>query len=287
MNKCCFCEKTYKTRSSYRDHMKTRPPKFCLLIREKRTCSKCKEIIPTNESMDNHQSVCNPKQFYYRFFEVHGEETSKLRATIRDLELKLQVQEKMYIKDTSSLQEQLNESKEIIKEYRELNKDLLKKNGPTTINNITTTNTTNFLDKVNILKLDSAYIKDQVDENFSIAHFLQGIDGVASFTNDYIIRDATGKLLYVPSDTSRLTFKYNAENGVSRDVKASNLINSIHPPIMNKIKDDIFSYEKWKNGEYKDTMDEERIDEHFLRLEEIQRLPKKSTKFCKSLIQNA
>ena len=64
-------------------------------------------------------------------------------------------------------------------------------------NNVTnnlTNNLTNNNQKIDLsLNLNSDFIQKNVDDNFTLQHLVNGIKGVATFTNDFIIHKENGQ----------------------------------------------------------------------------------------------
>ena len=281
MFECQFCLKTYKNNASLLMHTNNRPPKFCRKIREKLTCPTCKTIVPTREGLERHIKLCNPDLYYMNFLKQKEEMELDFKTQITKLELVVAQKEKTLEIKTKEWKQKLEEEKtryqEMFTKYSELAKICASKDTTT----VHTTTTNNFMEKVNILNLSNEHIQGQVDENFTLEHFIRGADGVASFTDKYIIRNGN-ELLYIPSDQARLTFKFNTDNGTKRDSQAMELIHTIHPPIMNKIKDEMFSHKDYVNGELE--ISPETADVYYDSLSEISGIPGNPKKFCKKLV---
>ena len=87
------------------------------------------------------------------------------------------------------------------------------------------------------LNLNSDFIQKNVDDNFTLHHLLNGIKGVATFTNDFIVHKENGQSKYICTDSSRAVFKYKDENGmIQKDIKATKLKNNVKNPIITKSK---------------------------------------------------
>ena len=87
------------------------------------------------------------------------------------------------------------------------------------------------------LNLNSDFIQKNVDDNFTLNHLVNGIKGMATFTNDFIINKENGQSKYICTDSSRAVFKYKDENGIiQKDIKANKLKNNVKNPIITKSK---------------------------------------------------
>ena len=63
MYKCDFCDKEFKTKSSFNFHQKT--AKYCLEKQGKENndykCNYCKKIFSRKEVLENHTEICSSK----------------------------------------------------------------------------------------------------------------------------------------------------------------------------------------------------------------------------------
>ena len=91
-----------------------------------------------------------------------------------------------------------------------------------------TNNTTNNLLMMTPLEMKPETFADKIKEKFTLQYMLDGQKGVAKFAVDVLLRDKDGKLNYVCTDPSRLTFRYNTESdGIKRDIHAKQLTDAI------------------------------------------------------------
>ena len=110
------------------------------------------------------------------------------------------------------------------------------------------------------------------------------MDGIVKFLLEHITTDDQGNHLYIPSDTSRHVFRFKSGDQIERDVKGEKLLNAFHPSLMDHIKTDIFSYQKWMKGEYEDWT-RERVDKYFDNLNEINGIPANRVQFLNSIAE--
>jgi hypothetical protein len=224
---CNYCNKNFSCKSSLKLHQKT--TKYCLKLQGKNEenkfeCEYCNKIFTVKTNLLSHYGTCKEKE---------------LNDNLEKLEEKLQ---KEFNKEKEQLQKEfanmLKDKEEEIVELKqkvaELNgrlftlkddHDLIKeiaKQPKSTTNNTTTNNTLNISTCLDFDNIDK--IKDVIENDFNISYAINGQKGIAKFIKDKLLKDDTGKLIYVCTDPSRQIFKYKDNKGdIRKDVEAKKL----------------------------------------------------------------
>jgi len=295
---CCYCNKKLNTTRSVREHERAKPPKYCLKVRATNKCEHCDYIFKYGENKDDHlnknhgvilRQICYTRianEFeekhknllieHNKLLDIRKKEMNSLTISLRseyepqltDLELQLSVKNETI----RVLEEQLQFERERTSSQFKL---ISEQKGNI---NITNNNTINCFDGVEgFLNLTPEFIKTQVDANFTMKHLLGGEKGVALFCKDNLLTNDEKNLLYVACDVARKKFKMKTVEGVKDDYKAYNLINSIHPPIMNKIHTDFCHPDKM------DYIGEDEQTRRYDKMAECRKITKDSGKFCNYL----
>jgi hypothetical protein len=246
MNACEFCNKNFKTIITLTIHKKT--SKKCLAQREStgalrndkirvylHKCDCC--VFGTNikNELKKHQLNCDKTKV--------NNENNKI------LELQEKNDNLLILKDSTilKLKKDIVEYKNQLTEYKDQLNDLIKTLAlkPNITNNTTTNKLTNNI-QLSIINLDTNYVKEKVDNNFTLEHLNNGQKGLAKFTKDHILQEEEGKTKYICTDASRNFFKYKDQNGlVKKDIRASKLTEAIKDPIISKSQI-LFSIEQEK-----------------------------------------
>ena len=95
------------------------------------------------------------------------------------------------------------------------------------------------------------YVKQLIEEKYDKKYLFQGQKGVAQFAVDFILKNDTGNLKYICTDTSRQIFKYKDSEGyIKKDVKAKKLTGFlVNSGIQEKTHDVAIDFWTDKNGE--------------------------------------
>ena len=267
---CNFCSNEFKNNNILKKHQKT--AKFCLIIQgiltdtkeEKKTekkiyeCYDCFSILSSKNSYLNHLTICKAKKIR----EIKDIENKRLNQLIYELnnnieELKqenqkLILQVNMYKSDHECVQEIAKQPKH-------------------------TTTTTNYLN-LSPLFLKKSDIKNQINNNFLEENFLQGQEGVATFTYNNFLLDENGNTKYPCSDKNRRMFVFKSKDGnIDKDFEAQNLTSLIYDDVLNKsieIRDSKINKTK--------ELDEKIV--YMQNFEEIKNLKDNNMKFAKKLV---
>jgi hypothetical protein len=271
MYTCEFCNKNFKTIITLTTHKKIN--KKCLTLRNDKhevrvylhKCDCCEFSTNIKNAFKTHQLTCNKTKV--------NKEVKKYENIINELKQQYLEEKKKYENIILELQEkngnkilelerrvEKNNNLSILKdstilklkknivEYKDQLNDLIKTlaSKPNITNNTTTNNKSTNDIQLSIINLDTNYVKEKVDNNFTLEHLNNGQKGLAKFTKDHILQEEEGKTKYICTDASRNFFKYKDQNGlVKKDIRASKLTEAIKDPIISKSQI-LFSIEQEK-----------------------------------------
>jgi hypothetical protein len=256
MNTCEFCNKNFKTIITLTTHKKT--SKKCLSLRNKtpiviHKCDHCDFKTNIKNALKIHQLTCD-KTKVNKEIKKYLEENNLLKQQHLQ-ENNLLKQQHLQEKETQSVSEGKKDStilklnKDIVEyknqltEYKEQLNDLIKTlalkpnitNKNVHNNNTTNNKLTNNNIHLSMINLDPTYVKEKVENNFTLEYLNNGQKGLAKFTKDHILQEEDGKTKYICTDASRNFFKYKDTNGlVKKDIRASKLTEAIKDPIICK-----------------------------------------------------
>ena len=231
MFKCNICNKEYSSKSILNKHQKT--TKKCLELKIESIKKQCK--------------YCNYSTIKSDYFELHltscklKDDNHKIKQQYDTIQMEcshLKNENCILIKNNKNIQNKNTKIKQHYLKYKQENQKLildnqlhlntikmlenqvlvshqfLQDNINTIIskpsiqqqeNNLTNHNN----QKIDLsLNLNSDFIQKNVDDNFTLHHLVNGIKGVATFTNDFIIHKENGQSKYICTDSSRAVFKY-------------------------------------------------------------------------------
>jgi hypothetical protein len=192
MYKCDFCDKEFKTKSSFNFHQKT--AKYCLEKQGKENndykCNYCKKIFSRKEVLENHTEICSSKSL--------DDEITKLKK-------KLLLKDKIIEEKEFKVKEVENQNNYLLSKNKEL-EDKLYKILEKAVDKPTTTNNNN----TNIEKLEiiSPTFLDEKAQYLTIDHIKNGAEGYATFFIEHQLKDRV-----ICTDFSRRKLKYKDENG--------------------------------------------------------------------------
>jgi hypothetical protein len=239
MSTCEFCKKEFSTNQTLKTHIKT--AKKCLKLRKENieknieeiieeiiyNCEYCKFTTTLKNSLKRHQISCNNFKTLQK-----KKETQSVFEEKEFIKNKLKKEYDAILNSKNIII--LRQKKDIIKleienkEYKDKIFSLV------SIPTITHTHTNNNILELNTINFDPQYIKDKVENNFTLAHLSDGLRGVAKFTKDHILT-IEGKASYTCTDTSRKVFKYkDVQGGIQKDINAEKLKKVIKEPISRK-----------------------------------------------------
>jgi len=242
--------------------------------------------------MDAHERKCNPNSFYEKLKESYESRLTELTRVNDKLEMKLRILNKEHDRELEiqrdnydfKLKSKDERIEELLLDRNDLSNKLYKiaSKDTTIINNSGGNKITQYLNQHPMLNLDPEFINEQLTQNFTKTHFLKGTRGVVDFTIEHIITDENGDKLYVASDPSRNIFRFRTDDGIVKDMNGTTLIKELHPRLMSFIHENIFSLNRYKNGDF-DHLDETTIEKFFKKLHEIQSINNKPDSFIKVL----
>ena len=251
MYKCNNCNKEYNTKSVLKKHQET--TQKCLKLKKIiQKCSYCEYNTTNIDQYELHVHYCKIHTDKYNTLQIECEHLKTANSILLNNNENIQNKNKIikghnakYKKDIHKLtldnQLQLNTIK-MLENQVSVSHQLLQDNIHTILSKPTIqqqeNNLTNNNQKIDLsLNLNSDFIQKNVDDNFTLQHLVNGIKGVATFTNDFIIHKENGQSKYICADSSRSIFKYKDENGmIQKDIKANKLKNTVKNPIITKSK---------------------------------------------------
>ncbi len=238
--KCLYCNTNFITNSSLNNHMKT--AKYCLKLRgmnidEEYKCS-CGKNFTQNSNYKTHLKTCSEKkiQNLKDDLELKNKEIERLQNfnqelqnSIQDLKNSNQDLQKIIIGKDILINTLQTENK-IYKEEHDIVMIIAQQSRTNNINHSNSNNTKNTTNNKimnitsNLNFNDIDYIKDLVENKYTIKHMLNGQKGFALFAIENLLRDKNGNLKYLCSDLSYHIFKYKDKNGeLQKDDKAKKL----------------------------------------------------------------
>jgi hypothetical protein len=224
---CEYCHKKYSSLSSLNNHKKTN--KKCIL--------NCREETSSATFVKMSCNFCE-KQFMCRktlrvhlngFCKVKKEEDAEIRKKEIEAEFQKEIVElkKQLKKKDDDLKElalkAISEPRTVVNNHHNTNTTTT-----TTTNNNNITTTTNNNTKYEFVVPFTPTVDDfreNIKDNYTKDHFLQGQRGLAYFARDYLLMDReSGKLMYYCSDTGRKKFIMKNKKGkIVKDCKSVKL----------------------------------------------------------------
>jgi hypothetical protein len=299
---CEFCNKEFQTKSSLNLHVKT--AKYCKNIRNPEpkvekiwSCDSCEKVLSTKNSLLRHLKICKIK--------------NDPEIKVKDFEIK----EQEYKKRIEELErEQIDDLKKRLSDLEEKNFELSKAavGKPITmpVNTNNTNNTNNYkltdnsvkrldqkiLNMSSMCDLKGGQIENFFGEFYNKNHLMKGINGLASFCLEHLLKTPDNKLRMICTDPSRNVFTYKDDKGnIFKDVGAENFIQMISDPAKKRCErvfNDIqFEYDQMRE----EAEEEENPDEVLLNIEkqrvehaydkkiEIQNLEQHKNEFVKKI----
>jgi hypothetical protein len=178
----------------------------------------CGKDFTQNSNYKTHIKTCleNENKNLKEYLELKNKEIENLKQEIISKDIiiiALQTENKIY-----------KEEHDIVMSIAQQPKITNTKNTNTKNTNTTNNKIMNITSNLNFNDID--YIKDLVENKYTIEHMLNGQKGIALFALENLLRDENGNLKYLCSDPSRYIFKYKDKNGeLQKDVKAKKLSN--------------------------------------------------------------
>jgi hypothetical protein len=269
---CNYCNKDFKSTNSFLNH-KARPPKRCLVFRSQLPtfCIHCSENVDDNIT---HLQTCLPyitklkesldvkliesASAYQELRLVNIETNAQLfskTAELSDYKWEMEKTNKALERKTTDLVNTLEKKDIEIKFLRELldrnditiqtekNRydKLATKCVETPSTNITYGNNTFNSNNVHKYLYNVGHLTLGVDnvrsnfEKYTYEYFQGGIGGLAMFAIEHVLKDSDGNKNYITCDTSRSIFKYRTSDGIERDIKANDLLNTIVPLALERV----------------------------------------------------
>jgi hypothetical protein len=204
---CEFCNKSFSTRSNLNAHLKS--AKYCLKLRninieekdEYLECKYCENKYYRKDYLKKHLDNCKKKIL----IENEKLKNEKEKILIENEKLKNEKEKILLfrIDDLKDCNEKISELAKI----------------PKTINNTTTNNTDQSVKKIDnrLLMLMSPSdilnnpdkVKKIFQEKYRTDHLMKGIEGLANFSIQHLLKTEDGKYCYLCTDPSRKTFVYH------------------------------------------------------------------------------
>lgn len=290
--RCEFCNTLFSNKSNLNAHQKT--TKYCLKLRkiieekerEPFECEFCEKIYCRKDYLKKHQLKCE----------------GKLKIEYDNLKEKLEEKEKELIKIESEKNKEINgvlldrieDLKNCNTKMAEIAKipNVINNN---TITNTTTTNTDNSKKINNVLNLMSPSdilsnpekIRKIFQDNYRTKHLMRGVEGLASFSIEFILKTPDGKVCYMCTDPSRKTFlAMNSDGSVNKDIECYNLIDMIYKPA-NEESERLYRNIKDNHDELETQLEEEieqgnikEYDENYCQIKELIRIEKQRQDFA-------
>jgi hypothetical protein len=253
---CNYCNKNFSCKSSLKLHQKT--TKYCLKLQGKNEdnkfeCEYCKKIFTVKTNLISHYGTCKEKELNDNLEKLEEQLQKEFNKEKEQLQKEFNKEkeqlQKEFNKEKEKLQKEFNKERKdfvimlkdkeeeivelkqtvaelngrlfTLKDDHELIKEIAKQPKSTT-NNTTTNNTLNISTCLDFDNIDK--IKDVIENDFNINYAINGQKGIAKFIKDKLLKDDTGKLIYVCTDPSRQIFKYKDNKGdIRKDVEAKKL----------------------------------------------------------------
>jgi hypothetical protein len=221
---CEFCHKIFSSKSSLNLHKKT--ALYCLRLRneeinkikeiENLECKYCEKNYFRKDYLKKHLLVCKQK-FIFDNQQIN-EDNLKLKEQVQENEKKLEI-----------IQNRLDDFQNFNNQLVEIAKAPKKIINNTSIKNDNKLNL--FLSPSDVLS-NPERVKQIFREKYNSKHLMKGIEGLASFSIEYLLKTSDGKYCYLCTDPSRKTFVLmNQDRSINKDLECTSLINTIYGPV--------------------------------------------------------
>ncbi len=265
---CPHCHSKFNSASSLNKHMKS--AKYCLKIQCKDADTEYNCICGKNFTQKSHLNT-HVKSCYKVENIKLCEKNNELLGKISELQ---------------KLCQKLRSSNDILqaenKIYKEEHQIIINMAQQPKITNTTNSNNKimNITSNLNFNDID--YIKNLIENNYTIDHMLNGQKGFAQFAIQNLLRDENGNLKYLCVDPSRYVFKYKDHTGeIQKDVKAKKLSSYlIDGEIKKKFIDVSNEWIKDENG----FIDKNKIEFLFDKQNDVMNFEEDNNTFQKELI---
>jgi len=277
---CEFCNKTFSTKGTLKNHQNT--AKYCLELQgnnldNKYECKKCYKVFTQKIRLNTHK--CNDKNIIIKELEYKNKD---LEYKNKELEKKLEIEINSLKEQNKSLKEQNKLLKEQNKNCMNIIGDIAKepKNNITNINK-STNSYNNKIMNMNTFNMNKDRIKHIFENNLTQNDIVYGQKSIANFAFKNLLKDDECNLVYICTDPSRNIFKYKDESGdIQRDINANKLTNLLVESGLKEINTNI-ALKSWTKNDGSQDMEKYSIIEPMA--SEINNLKNDNIKFVSEL----
>jgi len=205
---CDACGKTYSNIYNLNKHKEN----ICNNKEKSFPCDICDKTYTTEYKRNSHLTTSKCKDIKIKIDELKEQYENVIDENKKELD--------GYKKELEVSQVKLNDLQLRNKELEDKLFKLASK--PTTVNNTDNSVKNNIrIEKLQPFILHKSDMMEKIDKEYNKEYFVKGPEGVADFSDNFLIRDENGKLCYVCVDPSRDTFVYKKKDGtVVRDIHA-------------------------------------------------------------------